>query len=174
MANCPRCRQELVENQVDEIVVRLCGPCQGILVSHADLVNILERSWRAVTPEAADKLEFHATDTLRTEPVFRCPDCSKPMEKYGYLGMAAIPIDRCDLCAVVWLDANELQGMVLALAKDNYRSEHARKQEWASRLELAHATMPPGGRVGGIWLLPDSNAATAAQIVWQVLRLLIR
>src|SRR5438094_1094281 len=110
-ASCPRCRQPLVENQVDEFTVRLCVPCKGLFLPHADLVKILERSWRAVTPEAAEKLEFRATDALNAEPVFHCPDCGKSMEKYGYMGMIAIPIDRCDACELVWLDANELETM---------------------------------------------------------------
>jgi Zn-finger nucleic acid-binding protein len=145
MAACPRCRQPLVQNQVDEFTVRLCVPCKGMLLPHADLVKILERSWHIVTPEAAERLEFHATDPLKTESAFLCPDCGRPMEKYGYMGLAAIPIDYCDLCALLWLDADELQSMVLALAKDNYRSERALHNEWARRIELAHATVPPAG-----------------------------
>ena len=47
------------------------------------------------------------------------------MDKYGYMGIAAIQINRCDSCAEIWLDADELQNMVLALAQSNYRSESA-------------------------------------------------
>ena len=65
MANCPRCRQALVENQVDEFTVRLCVPCKGLLLPHGDLAKILERSWHAVTPEQAEKLTFHATEALK-------------------------------------------------------------------------------------------------------------
>ena len=172
MGTCPRCRQQLVENQVDEFTVRLCVPCRGILLPHGDLTAILDRSWRAVTPEAAQKLEFHATEVLKTEPVFLCPRCARPMEKYGYMGMSAIPIDRCDTCESVWLDADELQNMVLALARDQYRSERARRQEWESRLDLAHAAMPPAAQSGGLWVFPDNTPANAAVLALQLLRLL--
>jgi len=173
MAACPRCRQPLVENQVDEFTVRLCVPCKGILLPHADLARILERSWHAVMPEQAEKLEFHATEALKTEPAFPCPDCGQLMEKYGYMGMAAILIDRCNPCAVVWLDSDELQNMVLALAKDNYRSERARRRESASRMEIAHAGIPAGAGDGRLWLFDDQPAA-GAEVVVTLLGLLLR
>jgi Zn-finger nucleic acid-binding protein len=139
---CPRCRQPLVQNQVDEFTVRLCVPCKGIFLTRTDLGVILDRSWRAVTREAAEKLEFHATDALKKEPVFQCPECGAPMDKYGYMGMAAIPIDRCDHCDEVWLDANELETMVLALAKDNYRSGRELSRERAQQLSLGAGATP--------------------------------
>jgi Zn-finger nucleic acid-binding protein len=173
MAGCPRCRQPLVENQVDEFTVRLCVPCKGVFLSHADLGNILDRSWRAVTPEVAEKLEFHATDALQTELVYLCPDCRQAMEKYGYMGMSAIPIDRCDRCDWLWLDSDELQNMVLALAKDNYRSERTRRRESAGRIELAHAVMPGASRTGLPWLFGNRPAA-GAEVVMTLLGLLLR
>ena len=135
MANCPRCREVLVANQVDEFELRVCVPCKGMLSPHADIVKILDRSWHAVTREAAEKMEFYAKSSIQTETVVRCPDCQQPMEKYGYMGLAAIPIDRCDACALLWLDTDELQNMVLALAKSNYRSEQARQEEWHTDTE---------------------------------------
>jgi Zn-finger nucleic acid-binding protein len=148
MANCPRCRQALVDNQVDEFTVRLCVPCKGILLPHAELVKILERSWHAVTPEQAEKAEFLAAAAVKAEPAFACPDCGKPMEKYGYMGMSAIEIDHCDQCELMWLDADELQNMVLALAKDNYRSARALKREREASLDLGAALPLPTGTSG--------------------------
>ena len=174
MTNCPRCRQALVENQVDEFTVRLCVPCKGVLLPHADLARILERSWHAVTPEHAEKLEFRATEALKTEPAFLCPDCGQPMEKYGYMGMAAIPIDRCDPCALVWLDSDELQNMALALAKDNYRSERARQREWQSRIELTGGALKPPIRRGESWLFDEQDGTGFAPVAMQLLRLLLR
>ena len=129
-ANCPRCQTPLVNNQVDEFSVRLCPPCQGLLLPHPDVVKIFDRSWHAVKPEDAEKLDFHVPSNPRTGTTLLCPDCHKPMAEYGYMGLAAIPIDRCDPCSLLWLDADELQNMVLALAKTNYRSESARLKEW--------------------------------------------
>jgi Zn-finger nucleic acid-binding protein len=126
---CPKCNQPLEPTQVDNYQMRLCRACQGVLLAHADLSAILESSWRAVTPEAAEKVEFRASEAPEIEPKFRCPDCGNPMEKYGYMGMTAITIDRCDRCEIVWLDSHELESMVVALARDNYRSRRAVQRE---------------------------------------------
>ena len=151
MADCPRCRQLLVENQVDEFTVRLCVPCKGILLSHSALVKILERSWRAVTPEAAEKLEFHAPEDWQNEPTLHCPDCGRTMDKYGYMGLGAIEMDRCEQCTSVWLDADELQNMVLALAKDNYRSA-ARKSIMADTFDPMVGNMAVSAPADYVWL----------------------
>lgn len=132
MAGCPRCQTILVNNQVEEFSVRVCVPCQGLLLPHVEAVKILERSWRGVKQEDAEKLEFRAPANPGSTKPLACPDCRKPMEQYGYMGLAAIPIDRCDACSLLWLDADELQNMVLALAKTNYRSDQARLKEWRS------------------------------------------
>jgi Zn-finger nucleic acid-binding protein len=162
----------LAENQVDEFSIRLCVPCHGILLSHADLVTILERSWHAVTPEQAEKAEFLATAALKAEPVFACPDCGAVMEKYGYLGLSAIPIDRCDRCALLWLDADELQHMVLALAKDNYRSFRTLKREREDILDLG-AALPLPARRSGDWLFSENSddriPLVAAQLIQRLL-----
>ena len=71
----------------------------------------------------------------------------------GYMGIAAVQIDRCDRCLMVWLDTDELQNMVLALARDNYRSARALKKESAETLDLTRGSVLHGrsGR-GDIWL----------------------
>ncbi|MCG3148162.1 MAG: hypothetical protein PCFJNLEI_01604 [Verrucomicrobiae bacterium] len=141
MAICPRCRQELVDNQVDEFSVAVCQPCHGVFVRHADLVSILDRSWRAIPAATAEKAEFVAPENWQHEPLLRCPKCVAPLEKYGYMGLAAIQIDRCDRCESVWLDAAELENMVVALARSNYRSEKSLRREWDASRDIASVGM---------------------------------
>ena len=169
MAICPRCRQELVENQVDEFAVRLCVPCKGVFVRHADIVQILERSWRVVSREEAERAQFHAPANWLEEQRLHCPHCSAVMEKYGYMGLAAIQIDRCERCESVWLDADELPNMVLALARTNYRSEKAQRREWEDSQDIASVGMRSfaGARVEF-----DPNVAGGVVAVTALLRLL--
>lgn len=127
-ASCPKCRQVLEDVQVDTINARVCRACAGMLLAHPELVQIVESSWRAVPEKVAEETPLHAPDGWQNEPMFHCPDCSAAMEKYGYMGIAAIQIDRCDGCNLVWLDANELQNMMLACAKSYRRSDAATKQ----------------------------------------------
>ena len=172
-ANCPRCRMPLEEAQVDTVAVRLCRACKGVLLAHADLMQILEDSWRAVSRQAAGELEFHAPEGWQKEMVMCCPGCGRPMEKYGYMGLAAIQIDRCDQCDLVWLDADELQNMVLALAKSLSRGEDAFRRERERRLTLGTAGGVPEDEqpqrdLGDI----INDGVLASQVLVQLLRLL--
>jgi Zn-finger nucleic acid-binding protein len=173
MPSCPRCRQELVENQVDEFTVQLCVPCKGVFVPHADVVKILDRSWRAVSPEEAEKAAFVAPADWQAEPVLPCPRCAAAMSKYGYMGLAAIQLDRCDRCQSLWLDAEELQKMVLALARTNYRSERALRRERETMHDITSAGMR--GAVAGrdvTWeKMPEADGVlTVAALLLRLLR----
>ena len=140
-ANCPRCAKPLEEQQLDEASFRCCRDCKGLLIQHPMLIDVLERSWHAVLRAKAEATSFRVTEGWQNEPAFRCPDCNQTMEKYGYMGIGAIQIDRCDPCALIWLDADELQNMVLALAKANYRSEAEWQQERRDQIDVAEAGM---------------------------------
>src|ERR1044071_10232340 len=133
---CLRCEKPMEIQQVDNIEVRFCCDCKAMLLRHADLIQVLEQSWRFVPQEKVRLMEFRVTDALKREATIVCPDCGQSMEKYGYLGFSAIPIDRCDRCALVWLDSDDLQNMVLALAKNNYGVQTVRKAE-KNQLDVA-------------------------------------
>jgi len=149
-ANCPRCAKTLDNQQLDAVAFRCCRDCRGMLILHADLIGVLEGSWHAVPQDKADEMTFRAPDGWQNQAALRCPDCHQTMEKYGYMGIAAIQINRCDPCAEIWLDADELQNMVLALAKSNYRSE----ANW-QRSQRENITLPGVGGQGA-----DPNQAT--------------
>ncbi len=172
MASCPRCRQPLAENQVDEFTVQLCAPCQGLFVPHTDLVKILDRSWRAVSPEEAEKAEFVAPANWQNEPVLQCPRCASAMDKYGYMGLAAIQLDRCDRCESLWLDAEELQKMVVALARTNYRSERALRRERETQPDIAGAGMRGAVAGGAVAWQEMPEADGVLTVVALLLRLL--
>lgn len=159
-ANCPHCAKSLEEQQLDTLSFRCCRDCKGMLLLHRDLIDVLEKSWRAVSREMAETTEFLVSDGWRNEPKFLCPDCRRTMEKYGYMGIAAIQIDRCDPCALVWLDADELQNMVLALAKSNYRSEAAWQESMRQRVDVAEAGVQGASFRGERGWLFDGTATT--------------
>lgn len=162
-ANCPRCAEPLEDEQLDELSFRCCRDCKGMLLPHADLIGILESSWHAVTQETAEATSFHAPEGWQNQPSLRCPDCNQTMEKYGYMGLAAIQINRCDQCAEMWLDADELQNMVLALAKSSYRSEAAKERLRRESVDIAQAgaeTATVGSRYG--WLFDGHRGEVVA------------
>ena len=175
-AVCPHCRKPLETAQVDTIQVRLCQVCRGVLLAHPDLVQILEASWHAVSEKQAEETQFHTADGWRKEAVLHCPDCGKTMEKYGYLGIGAIQIDRCNPCNLVWLDTNELQNMVLAMAQSNYRSERILKSEREGILDLTQGNLPPVVHANNLWLFrgPQSGPETVAIVALQLLQLFLK
>jgi len=147
-ANCPHCAKPLEEQQLDTLLFRCCRDCKGMLLLHCDLIDVLEKSWHAVSCETAETTAFRLTEGWQNEPKYLCPDCGQLMEKYGYMGIAAIQIDRCDPCALVWLDANELQNMVLALAKSNYRSESEWQRLQRERVDIVEVAVQGASQVG--------------------------
>ena len=144
---------------------------------HRDLIDVLQKSWHTVSRETAETLALRATEGWQNEPKFPCPDCHQTMEKYGYMGIAAIQIDRCDPCGLVWLDADELQNMVLALARTNYRAEAAweesKKQDWdmITPVDLSDPRVR-AGNVGPRWLYDTGGYQLGP--AFQILSLLFR
>jgi Zn-finger nucleic acid-binding protein len=170
-ANCPRCAKPLQDQQLDELSFRCCLDCKGMLILHPALIDVLEKSWHAIPQEKAETTEFRTPEGWQNAPALSCPDCHQTMEKYGYMGIAAIQINRCDPCTLLWLDADELQNMVLALAKTNYRSEAEWEQLQRERVDTAEAGVqaagiqPHYGRRG--WLFagsPETYVAARALI----------
>jgi Zn-finger nucleic acid-binding protein len=154
-ANCPRCGKPLEEQQLDDVAFRCCRDCKGMLILHADLIGVLETSWHAVPQDKAETTSFYAPEGWQNQPPLQCPDCHQTMEKYGYMGLTAIQVNRCDPCAELWLDADELQNMVLALAKSNYRSESAWETSKREEMDIGEAGLQ-AARMSG----------TAAQRAW--------
>ncbi|HVM59562.1 MAG TPA: zf-TFIIB domain-containing protein [Verrucomicrobiae bacterium] len=160
-ANCPHCAKPLEDQQLDNVAFRCCRDCRGMLILHTDLIGVLENSWHAVPPDKAEEISFRAPEGWQNQGALRCPDCHQTMEKYGYMGLAAIQINRCDACAEIWLDADELQNMALALAKSNYRSDADRERTKREEMDIGeagvHGTGRGAGLTSGAWLFPEKQ-----------------
>jgi hypothetical protein len=64
---------------------------------------------------------------------------------------------------LIWLDANELQNMVLALAKSNYRSESAWQRLQRERMDIAESGVQGASQVGRRhsrqgWIFDETSA----------------
>lgn len=167
-ANCPRCAKPLEDQQLDDVAFRCCRDCRGMLMLHADLIGVLESSWHAVPREKADEISFRAPEGWQQSAALSCPDCHRAMDKYGYMGLAAIQINRCDPCTEIWLDTDELQNMVLALAKSNYRSESALEKSRREEMEIAEAGLRGanmgGSATRGAWLFAEGRSGSSSAL----------
>ncbi len=177
---CLRCGRSLESAQVDDLAVRMCPPCSSMLIRHDDLLLILDQSWRAVSPEVAGNEPLHLPPPVEVEPNFSCPDCGRSMEKYGYMGMTRVMMDRCDSCSLVWLDANELQNIVLVYARNQYRTMQRQNEARRTDLDILAsgmmgAAMPVVSK-RNLWLWPETGASgnDMAPLAMNLLLLLLR
>lgn len=114
----------LVVTSVEGAAVLSCPGKHGLLIDQRTFSSILERSWTAVPRDRAES----ATITRTQDPQDHvCPTCARPMERVPYCGMHNVPIDRCDGCARIWLDAGTLEVVLLAVARMNYAKESFEK-----------------------------------------------
>jgi Zn-finger nucleic acid-binding protein len=140
-----------------------------MLVRHADLGRAVDEGLDGTAEAAADAAEGA---TARADAVLRCPDCGQPMEKHGYMGIAAIPIDTCPACELVWVDAGELGRMRAAVAAT---SGHQRAREDADRRTELATLQPAGDTLGGgaVAAEPRSVPATIGES-WRIFRWSVR
>jgi Zn-finger nucleic acid-binding protein len=118
---CPRYGEGLRDGAYKKVPGAYCTGCGGLLVGQRDLRRFLEQL-------ARDLLESIDADTpVRPVPDagggLRCPRCREVMEHYGYMGTRLVLIDRCDACAAVWLDADELGRLALLFARTGLRQQ---------------------------------------------------
>lgn len=122
---CPTCRSALAAEVVEGASVLCCPRKHGLLIDQAAFSSVLERSWAAVPRDYAESATLRRTETA---PEHRpCPTCAGPMQRVAYCGIEAIPIDRCDGCDRIWLDAGTLQAVLLTVAKMNYAEASLRE-----------------------------------------------
>lgn len=118
---CPACPGTLQPRRVHETIdVHVCDACTGTLVPVNRLVPLLEA--------IASPLR-HAVST--DEPIEEipanaerrgCPRCRARMTSFGYLGTTLVTADRCESCALIWTDPDELGTMALLLLRTHRRT----------------------------------------------------
>jgi LSD1 subclass zinc finger protein len=103
--NCPRCGECLLIGALDEVRVRYCATCRGILLGSDDFARLVHgrrRRYRGPDgqprPLSQDDLTTHVA----------CPQCAQVMEVHPYYGPGNQVIDSCGRCRLVWLDSGEL------------------------------------------------------------------
>ena len=127
--SCPRCQQALDRAELRKVAVDGCKGCLGTLVPQQDLPRLLESLsaalWRHFDPDAEIEAVKDANDRIA------CPHCSQPMDRDDYCAAGVVFFDRCNACALLWFDADELGAMAIMWARMNARQErvHAENRE---------------------------------------------
>ncbi len=102
--SCPRCALRLKQVITGHGVLWACSNCGGRAVG----VELLRRTF---TPESINPLWLHAIrdEGPRSGP---CPSCHNPMIEVQLSDTAAVKVDVCRLCHLVWFDAHEVDTLV--------------------------------------------------------------
>jgi Zn-finger nucleic acid-binding protein len=120
---CPRCAEPLAHVELKGVGVQSCRKCAGTLLAPPRLGAVLE----AMSDEV---LEAFDPET-KLEPLadrgagLSCPRCQRPMTNDDYCGARLVTFDRCEPCALLWVDADELGTMTLMWARMEAR--HAKR-----------------------------------------------
>ncbi len=116
---CPRCHVELDGSTFDGLPLEMCGTCMGALIRQRDLVRLLDALSSAVAEEISHDQEI--TPVTDHAGHANCPGCGDHMSTFGYMGSKLVTVDRCNRCALIWTDSEELSVMATLFARTNHR-----------------------------------------------------
>ena len=108
---CPTCQAMLSDGTIQNRAVQYCVQCCGLLVSIASFLPLIE-FLRAL--RRSEVTAFEPRDNADADRHLTCPLCEKSMMGHPYGGPGNVNIDTCEPCAVIWLDRNELNRIVMA------------------------------------------------------------
>jgi Zn-finger nucleic acid-binding protein len=127
--SCPRCALALAEISLEGARVKACAKCHGTLLDPPQLGRVLgalsEKVLASFDPDATLDPVNDASGRLP------CPSCARPMDSVDYCGARTVHFDRCDRCALSWINADELGTMTLMWARMElrHRRTHAQTEQ---------------------------------------------
>lgn len=113
---CPRCNNELIAINIDDVIIDKCNQCNGIFLDKYEL-NRLKNIEKINTV-----LDDTAISTFEDKKdSVRCIRCNTLMKTINFAYSSNIMIDHCNNCDSVWLDGGELTKIIDYL-KESYKS----------------------------------------------------
>jgi Zn-finger nucleic acid-binding protein len=131
------------------IQVDSCPDNCGLLVKMNQLVPLMKRFVDETHDEIDPDMQVEVVEDHHGTAT--CPDCAKPMTRFGYMESRIVTLDRCMPCWQVWIDTEELESMVRLYARTTGRADaqYEERQELERRLSaLVAASNANGGGVG--------------------------
>ncbi len=111
---CPVCKEPTIVLELDEIEIDYCTSCSGIWLDAGELDLLIE-------DEKDRELllsSFHK-DTEHPERPYKCPICSRKMDKVHVGENKDVLIDKCPDNDGLWFDKGELKDVIQLASKDN-------------------------------------------------------
>ena len=119
---CPICNNSLVKTTLAGRKVYSCPGQHGIWFSSKIFNIVLQKLSLGITDAKATVNNILKTSILAastsTFSEKKCPNCSAVLSTYNYCYNSNIFFDKCNKCAGMWLDKNELETVVLYVNGD--------------------------------------------------------
>jgi len=116
---CPVCRQWLIVEDYEGLVILRCAFCAGVLIENDKLPRIFTRKEKSFTESVRRTAELLRQDQKRKKKgfdiriaaahPFSCPRCGKPMTRKFFSYAYHVEVDECRHCNVTWFDPDELE-----------------------------------------------------------------
>jgi len=116
---CPVCRQWLVVEDYEGLIILRCAFCNGILIENDKLPRIFTRKEKSFTESVSRTAELLRQDQkqkrkgfnilIEAAHPFPCPRCGKPMTRKFFSYAYHVEVDECRHCGVTWFDPDELE-----------------------------------------------------------------
>ncbi len=119
---CTICNNSLVKTTLAGRTVYSCPVQHGIWFPSKIFNIVLQKLSLGITDAKSTVNNILKTSVLKsTNPNFskkKCPNCSAVLSTYNYCYNSNIFFDKCNKCAGLWLDKNELETAVLYVNGD--------------------------------------------------------
>lgn len=125
LGNCPRCRTEMTNIEVEGISLHECERCSGVWcdVDTFEAICSEKEGQAAVIGRLGEFGESSRESRVRYVP---CPECGSLMNRSNFARISGIVIDSCRPHGV-WFDAQELPGIISFIQKGGL--DHAREKD---------------------------------------------
>lgn len=152
--SCPACDAALRAISYENIEIHSCDSCGGEFLDSQALAHIVRTREATFAADLRADLEDHrpaaGVPDDESKRAVRCPACDNRMNVVNYAGDTGVFIDKCSVCAGVWLDRHELEK--IQHLSEKWKDEASEQvREIATRLEdarLAAATKAGAGFQG--------------------------
>lgn len=128
LGDCPRCKAELNQLQIDRINLRECRRCEGWWTDVETFENVCaEREHQAAVLSLIAAKHSRAENKIPVKISYvPCPDCRQLMNRSNFAGSSGVIIDLCKQHGV-WFDREELPKIIEFVRQGGL--DHARRKE---------------------------------------------
>ena len=112
MADCPRCKLELVSEEYETVETLFCKQCWGHWMSKDAFAQVLKNERYTFSDAEKESVlrgwAEQADSNANLEPVVKCPVCDQDTERNPFSDQCSVVLDLCQEHGV-WLDASEIK-----------------------------------------------------------------